>query len=719
MLEPGAQSAWCSTIPYQRNHGFFGRENQLREIDRGFLNQSSSPNIKTVAIWGTGGIGKSQIALEYAHQRWNSGTSVVLWICSETEGEVAKSIREAAETLQLDGYSEKNTPDVNRHLLLKWLQTTNEKWLIIFDNLEDEKILTSSRPKSGHGDVLITCRSKPLAESIALLPIEVITFSTQESVLLIFQILNREAQNSAETKAAESLAKKLGGLALAIDIIVKNIKASCRFNNIADFLLYYEEHRLALGKRHRQGIRDITYPKDLDTVWETAFAIINPIDNPSANSDAMHLMEILCLVAPEEIPQFLFQAEKRDWQEGWDLLNDNERFEEAKRKLVNLSLIRIDDENETGLISIHRLVQQAYFEQMTTESRQDAFNVTFLLLRKAFPNRNGEIHLYNRWRVCEKLHQHVQALHKMLSEIRYMLELQQFISVEALIKSQLLDIDAASLEYASMNRILVGLFERTGRSIRALECAKIEFDIFVACDGPENDLANAYSDMGYSYCSAFKPQEALKYLDKAVDIALSHSKPDCYREFNVDRFLRNRGRAKAQLGAFGGALDDFTKAEYYQAKIHGEHSHYDGEIKHERAKIAAIQGELEEATALNQQALELVSRGKPAHSSVAASHYRQGYVLLLSGQPDDALREFEKAHAICQFNEPSRGNSGESARILWRMAQIYEQNQRMDEAQAFLNKAERIRSDLLATGDYAPVEKVEDSWDSLVGLLYR
>lgn len=93
-------------------------------------------------------------------------------------------------------------------------------------------------------------------------------------------------------------------------------------------------------------------------------------------------------------------------------INSLYRFEEAKRKLVNLSLIRIDDENETGLISIHRLVQQAYFEQMTTESRQDAFNVTFLLLRKAFPNRNGEIHLYNRWRVCEKLHQHVQALHK-------------------------------------------------------------------------------------------------------------------------------------------------------------------------------------------------------------------------------------------------------------------------------------------------------------------
>lgn len=85
-----------------------------------------------------------------------------------------------------------------------------------------------------------------------------------------------------------------------------------------------------------------------------------------------------------------------------------------------------------------------------------------------------------------------------------MLELQQFIGAESLIKSLLLDIDTDSLERARMNRILMGLFERTGRSVRALECAKIEFDIFVSLDGPEeNDLANAYSDIGYSLCSAF------------------------------------------------------------------------------------------------------------------------------------------------------------------------------------------------------------------------
>lgn len=128
---------------------------------------------------------------------------------------------------------------------------------------------------------------------------------------------------------------------------------------------------------------------------------------------------------------------------------------------------------------------------------------------------------------------------------------------------------------------------------------------------------------------------------------------------------------------------------------------------------------LEEAATLNDEAMRLVREGKPTHASVSASHYRQGCVRLLAGKYDDALQELHKAHAICQLNEPTRGNAGESARVMWRMAQIYEHDGKVDEARTFLDVAEKIRNDLLATGDYAQVEDVEDSWDCLVGLLYR
>lgn len=114
-----------------------------------------------------------------------------------------------------------------------------------------------------------------------------------------------------------------------------------------------------------------------------------------------------------------------------------------------------------------------------------------------------------------------------------------------------------------------------------------------------------------------------------------------------------------------------------------------------------------------------MSEGKPNHSSVSASLYRQGWVFLQQEKLDDALLQFDKALAICQLNEPQRGNAGESARILWRMAQIYEKKGQVEDAKTFIDAAEKIKRTLQATGDYAHVVHLDDSWDSFLGLLYR
>lgn len=141
--------------------------------------------------------------------------------------------------------------------------------------------------------------------------------------------------------------------------------------------------------------------------------------------------------------------------------------------------------------------------------------------------------------------------------------------------------------------------------------------------------------------------------------------------------------------------------------------------KHERAKILAWQGRLEDASVLNLEAMSLVSEGKPNHSSVSATLYQQGQVFLQQNKYDDALLQFDKALAICKLNAPQRGNAGESARIFWRMSQIYRAKGQVEDAEEFLEAAEKTKSELLQTGDYAKVEHPDSSWDSLLGLLYR
>lgn len=159
-----------------------------------------------------------------------------------------------------------------------------------------------------------------------------------------------------------------------------------------------------------------------------------------------------------------------------------------------------------------------------------------------------------------------------------MIEIQHFADAERSLLSLLENAESSSVFAAKLHRSLLGLYERTGRSIRAKNSASLEFDI-VGKDSQSvsNDVANAWSNMGYTRISAFEASDGILYLDNAILMAKGIPEPRCYQQFNIDRFLRNRGRANAQLQRFEDALRDYQEAEYYQEKIHGPSSHYDGE----------------------------------------------------------------------------------------------------------------------------------------------
>ena len=178
-------------------------------------------------------------------------------------------------------------------------------------------------PESGRGNVLVTCRSEFLAESVAASSIEIPTFSTDESTTLIFKILNKTDAGEDETLAANDLSEQLGGLALAIDIMSENIKR--RFQSVREFLPHYEQNRHSLHKLPEREVRDPTYSKDLDTVWRLAFESLDESVNPGANGDAARLLQLLCFVAPEAIPQWLFQTTVADCPAEWRFLYDDIR----------------------------------------------------------------------------------------------------------------------------------------------------------------------------------------------------------------------------------------------------------------------------------------------------------------------------------------------------------------------------------------------------------
>ncbi|KJK63773.1 Tetratricopeptide repeat [Aspergillus parasiticus SU-1] len=139
-----------------------------------------------VALYGPGGIGKTQIAAEYAYHYQSSYTSV-FWIDGASEHTIGQSFSLAAGQI-LKNWRMLNQDETAYHTFAKefgvgsfedgktssaptahhavkgvvdWLsQPENSQWLLIFDNIDDLDSfdIRSYMPSSPHGNILITSR---------------------------------------------------------------------------------------------------------------------------------------------------------------------------------------------------------------------------------------------------------------------------------------------------------------------------------------------------------------------------------------------------------------------------------------------------------------------------------------------------------------------------------------------------------------------------------
>ena len=90
------------------------------------------------------------------------------------------------------------------------------------------------------------------------------------------------------------------------------------------------------------------------------------------------------------------------------------------------------------------------------------------------------------------------------------------------------------------------------------------------------ELADAYSAVGLALFGLFRSEEAIEYVNKALQI--SYAAPeDMQHTFNIDRYLRNRSRPQAALRRFESAKQDVAAAEIFQTKVYGQNSHFHGE----------------------------------------------------------------------------------------------------------------------------------------------
>lgn len=158
---------------------FVGRASSLALIESTLL-PFTGPERRVVVLHGLGGIGKSQLAIEFA-KKHRSDYTAVLWLNAKTESTLKRSFAANASRLPKGSLSQElldgpQNEEALSSILLRtktWLDLPgNDRWLLIFDNVDNPKIPDNKRedaydvrsyfPEAHHGSILITTRWRTL-----------------------------------------------------------------------------------------------------------------------------------------------------------------------------------------------------------------------------------------------------------------------------------------------------------------------------------------------------------------------------------------------------------------------------------------------------------------------------------------------------------------------------------------------------------------------------
>jgi tetratricopeptide (TPR) repeat protein len=358
---------------------FTGRADELDRLDAALMQERpaavTQASVGRAAVQGMGGVGKTSLAIEYAH-RYRSLYAGVYWCPAEARMGLLSALASLAVML---GAATAEEADVEKaaNAALRRLAEQRATWLLVYDNVPEPKDIAELLPSAG-ARVLITSRFSDWSELADEVALDVLP--SDHAVAL----LERRTRRS-DAVGAEALAEALGRLPLALD----HAAAYCKRTQMR--FAAYAAKALSLITSVPRGAG---YPRSVRATFDLAIS-----QAVAQCTSAEALMAFLAQCGPERIPMSLVEGAVE---------NEGELLQ-ALSALVEVSLVKHDPfEDGAEAVTVHRLVQAvAGARSEANGSWHDAVGRLIARLVTIYPKES-----YSDWRLwplCAQLTPHLLA----------------------------------------------------------------------------------------------------------------------------------------------------------------------------------------------------------------------------------------------------------------------------------------------------------------------
>ncbi|MFH0515877.1 FxSxx-COOH system tetratricopeptide repeat protein [Streptomyces sp. M41] len=365
----GSRVRFPGTVPRvwnvpPRNPGFTGRAAVLERLRDALAGSAAGGAPSPNALCGLGGVGKTQVALEYVH-RFAADYDLTWWIPAERDESVTHALSGLARRLGLGAGEDtaRAAQEVRDHLRRA---SASLRWLLVFDNADEPQQVARHFP-GGTGHVLVTSRNRAWLRYAEALDVE--PFERAESIERL--LLQAPDLRPAD---AERVAAAVGDLPLALDQAGAWLaETGTSVGTYLEELEQQTERVLAFG-------RPADYPQPVGATWNVSVERLE-----ERSPAAVRLLQLCAFFAAGPISlKLLYGDPMTSALAAKDpALQEKMVLGRVLQELGRFALVRVDRPTES--IQVHRLVQAVFRSQLTPEEQAQARHIVHRVLVAARP----------------------------------------------------------------------------------------------------------------------------------------------------------------------------------------------------------------------------------------------------------------------------------------------------------------------------------------------